>query len=167
MRNPFYIHYLLSSFYILSLRCYFFFKIIRHGATTGVRNFWHLSTKILYTVEPKTATSPCVHFEVAASPTKKNTSLLYVSIFSRFEIVEIIGSNTREIISSASFAWTTDNFQALLKGIFSWVCFLPFAGKHRSWTVCNPFYIHRWISFYLSFIKPTSQIGYKWFYKIV
>ena len=26
-------------------------------------NFWHLSAKILYTVEPKTATSPCVHFE--------------------------------------------------------------------------------------------------------
>ena len=27
--------------------------------------------KILYTVKPKTATSPCVHFEVAASPTEK------------------------------------------------------------------------------------------------
>ena len=33
-----------------------------------LRNFWHLSAKILYTVEQKTATSPCVHFEVAASP---------------------------------------------------------------------------------------------------
>ena len=43
---------------------------ITHGAS-GVRNFWHLSAKILYTVEPKTATSPCVHFEVAASPTEK------------------------------------------------------------------------------------------------
>ena len=36
-----------------------------------VRNFWHLSAKILYTVETKTATSPCVHFKVAASPTEK------------------------------------------------------------------------------------------------
>ena len=45
-------------------------RIITHGASeaSGVRNFWHLSAKILYTVEPKTATSPCVHFEVAASP---------------------------------------------------------------------------------------------------
>ena len=34
-------------------------------------DFWHLSAKILYTVEPKTATSPCVHFKVSASPTKK------------------------------------------------------------------------------------------------
>ena len=34
----------------------------------------------------------------------KNTSLLHVSIFSRSEIVEIIGPNTWEIISSASFA---------------------------------------------------------------
>ena len=96
---------------------------ITHGASeaSGVRNFWHLSAKILYTVEPKT--SPCVHFEVAASPTEKNTSLLGVSIFSRIDIVEIINSNTREIISSATFAWTIDNFQALLKGIFSWVSF--------------------------------------------
>ena len=48
-----------------------------HGASevSGVRNFWHLSAKILYTVEPKTATSPCVYFEVAASPTEK--SVLY------------------------------------------------------------------------------------------
>ena len=74
----------------------------------------------------------------------KKTSLLHVSIFSHFEIVEIISPNTWEITSSASFAWTTDNFQALLKGIFSWVCFLPFAGKHRSRTVRNPFYIH-WV----------------------
>ena len=71
----------------------------------------------------------------------KKTSLLLVSIISHFEIVQIIGLNTREIILSAFFGWTTDNFQALLKGIFSWVCFLPFAGKHRSRTVCNPFYI--------------------------
>ena len=79
-------------------------EIITHGASeaSGVRNFWHLSAKILYTVEPKTATSPCVHFEVAASPTEKKTSLLHVSIFSHTEIVEIIGPNTREIISSAS-----------------------------------------------------------------
>ena len=78
---------------------------ITHGASeaSGVRIFWHLSAKILYTVEPKTATSPCVHFEVAAHLRKK-TSLLHVSIFSHFEIVEIIGSNTWEIISSASFA---------------------------------------------------------------
>ena len=56
-------------------------ELITHGASeaSGVRNFWHLSVKILHTVEPKTATSPCVHFEVAISPTKK-TSLLYVSI---------------------------------------------------------------------------------------
>ena len=48
-----------------------------HGASevSGVRNFWHLSAKILNTVEPKTATSPCVYFEVAASPTEK--SVLY------------------------------------------------------------------------------------------
>ena len=49
------------------------------------------------TVEPKTATSPCVHYEVAASPTEKKTSLLHVFILSHFEIVEIIGPNTREI----------------------------------------------------------------------
>ena len=44
-----------------------------HGASEacGVHNFWHSCAKILYTVEPKTATSPCVHFEVAASPTEK------------------------------------------------------------------------------------------------
>ena len=73
---------------------------ITHGAseTSGVRNFWHSSAKILYTVEPKTATSPCVHFEVAASPTEKKTSLLHVSVLSLFEIVEIIGPNTQEII---------------------------------------------------------------------
>ena len=98
---------------------------ITHGAS-GVRNFWHLSAKILYTVEPKIATSPCVHFEVAASPTEKKTSLLHVSIFSHFEIVEIIGPNNPEINLSASFAWTTDNFQALLKGIFSWVFYCTF-----------------------------------------
>ena len=48
-------------------------RIITHGASeaSGVRNFWYLSAKILYTVEPKTATPPCVHFEVAASPTEK------------------------------------------------------------------------------------------------
>ena len=47
--------------------------LITHGASeaSGVRNFWHLSAKILYTVEPKKATSPCVHFEVAASSTEK------------------------------------------------------------------------------------------------
>ena len=61
----------------------------------GVRNFWHLSAKNLYTVEPKTATSPCVHFKVA---------------FSHIEIVEIIGQNNREIISSASFSLTTSYF---------------------------------------------------------
>ena len=44
----------------------------RASEASGVRNFWHLSAKILYTVEPKTATSPCVHFEVAASTTEKN-----------------------------------------------------------------------------------------------
>ena len=38
--------------------------------------------------------------------------------------------------------WIT-TFQALLKSISSWVCFLPFAGKHRSRTVRNPFYIDR------------------------
>ena len=116
--------------------------MITHGAN-GVRNFWYLSAKILYTVEPKTATSPCVHFEVAASPMEKNTSLLHVSVLGYFETVEIIGANTREIIWSDSFTcWTTNNFQALLKSISSWVCFLPFASKHRSRTVRNPFYIH-------------------------
>ena len=78
----------------------------------------------MYTVEPKTATFPCVHFEVATSPTEKKTSLLYVSILSHFEIVEIVGP-----------IWFA---QSVLKGIFSWVCFLPFAGKHRSRTVRNP-----------------------------
>ena len=68
---------------------------------SGVHNFWHLSAKILYTVEPKTATSTCVHFEVATSPTKKKPSLLHVSILSRFEIVDIIGPSTWEIILSA------------------------------------------------------------------
>ena len=76
-----------------------------------LRNFWHLSAKILYTVEPKTATSPCVYLEVAASPTGEKTSLFRISTLSS----------------------TT---------IFAWVCFLPFAGKHRSRTVRNPFYIH-------------------------
>ena len=71
--------------------------MITHGAN-GVRNFWYLRAKILYTVEPKTATSPCVHFEVAASPMEKNTSLLHVSVLGYFETVEIIGANTREII---------------------------------------------------------------------
>ena len=74
--------------------------LITHGASeeSGVRNFWHLSAKILYTVEPKTVTSPCVHFEVAASPTEKKTLILHVSILTHFEIMEIIGPNTTEII---------------------------------------------------------------------
>ena len=80
----------------------------------------------------KNITSPCIHL-------------------SHLEIVEIIGPNTREIIWSASNSLTSylmttlwiKTFQALLKGIFSWVCFLPFAGKHRSRTVRNPFYIYR------------------------
>ena len=35
-------------------------QLITHGASeaSGVCNFWHLGAKILYTVEPKTATSP-------------------------------------------------------------------------------------------------------------
>ena len=34
------------------------------------------------------------------------------------------------------------NFSGTFKAaIFSWVCFLPFAGKHRFRTVRNPFYI--------------------------
>ena len=41
-----------------------------------------------------------------------------VSILSPFDIVEIIGTNTWEIIRPASFAWTTDNFQALLGASF-------------------------------------------------
>ena len=65
--------------YILFIEKSFSFLIfITHGASeaSGERNFWHLDVKILYTVEPKTATSPCVHFEVATSPTekKKNSS---------------------------------------------------------------------------------------------
>ena len=56
----------------------------------------------------------------------KKTSLLHESVLSYFKIVEIISPNTREITWSASFTcWTTDIFQALLKDIFSWVCFLP------------------------------------------
>ena len=80
--------------------------IIMHRAceASGVRNFWHLNAKILYTVEPKTATSTCVHFEVAAPPTEKKISRLHVSIFSHFEIVEIIGLNTLEIIRRPPFA---------------------------------------------------------------
>ena len=103
-------------------------SFITHGASeaSGVRNFWHLSAKILYTVGPKTATSPFVHFEIVASPTEKITSLLHVSVLSYFEIVEIISPNTREITWSVSFAWTTDNFQVLLKSIFSWVYFSTF-----------------------------------------
>ena len=55
-----------------------------------------------YTVEPKTATSQCVHFEFAASPMekkkhKKKSSLLHVSILGYFEIVEVIGQNTQKI----------------------------------------------------------------------
>ena len=74
---------------------------------------------------------------------RKKTSLFHVPILSHFEIVEIIDPNTREIIWSESFAWTKDNFKALLKGFFFiWVCFLPFAGKHRSRTVRNRFYIN-------------------------
>ena len=65
-----------------------------------------------------------------------SSSLLHVSILSHFEIAEIISPNTREIIWSASFAWTTDNFQALLKGIFFGSLF------YFCWTVRNPFYIH-------------------------
>ena len=44
---------LIFSFYDITF-------FISHGASeaSGVRNFWHLSAKILYTVEPKTATSP-------------------------------------------------------------------------------------------------------------
>ena len=118
---------------------------ITHGAieAIGVRNFWHLSAKILYTVEPKTATFP-MRFISRLRPhlRKKKTSLLHVSVLSYFKIVEIIGPNTQEIIWSASFAWIRDNLQAFLKGIFSWVCFLPFDGKHRSWTVRKSFYIH-------------------------
>ena len=76
----------------------------RAREASGVRNFWHLSAKILYEVESITATSPCVHFEVAALPTEKKASFLHVSILSHFEIVEIIGPNTQEIISSASFS---------------------------------------------------------------
>ena len=85
-----------SIFNMLSSNCIFTHG---HGASkaSGVRNFWHSSAKILYTVEPK-KDSPCVHFEVGASPTEKKTSLLHVSVLSHFEIVEIIGTNTREII---------------------------------------------------------------------
>ena len=89
----------------------------------------------------------------------KETSLLHVSILSRFEIVEIICPDTWEIIPSVSFTcWTTDNFQALLKAIFSWICFLPFACKHKSRTVRNPFYIHcKNMCFYLS-----DQLSCSW-----
>ena len=45
--------------------------------------------------------------------------VFYSILLNNLWIVEIIGSNTREIIWSASFVGTTDNFQALLKGIFS------------------------------------------------
>ena len=48
------------------------------GKVSAVRNFWHLSAKILYIVEPKTATSPCAHFKVAVSPTEKKWSFFNV-----------------------------------------------------------------------------------------
>ena len=54
----------------IDFREFYKHHIFTHRAS-GVRNFWHLSAKILHTVEPKSATSPCVHFEVAASPTEK------------------------------------------------------------------------------------------------
>ena len=57
----------------IDFREFYKHHIFTHRAS-GVRNFWHLSAKILHTVEPKSATSPCVHFEVAASPTEKNMS---------------------------------------------------------------------------------------------
>ena len=145
---------------------------ITHGASeaSGVPNFWHLSAKILYTVEPKTATSPCIHFEVAASPTEKKTSLLHVCVLSHFEIAEIIGPNTQEMTWSAFFffddllhlkttLWIT-TFQALLKGIFSWLCFLPFAGKHRSRTVLNPFYIYIMLLFYILILCILYYVSY-------
>ena len=47
---------------------------ITHRASEAC-NFWHLSAKILYTVEPKTATSPCVHFEVKK---ERRTSQLFL-----------------------------------------------------------------------------------------
>ena len=76
--------------------CYIF-KIIKNLPNHMTHDLGILNAKILYTVEPKTATSPCVHFEFAASPKEKKTSLLHVSILSHFEIVEIIGPNTQEM----------------------------------------------------------------------
>ena len=113
---PFFIN-IIWLFSQISRHCGWYGKVfanyltfISHGASeaSGVRIFWHLSAKILYTVEPKSAASPCVHFEVAATADK--TSFLHVSILSHFEIVEIIGPNTREIIWSASFCllYTSD-----------------------------------------------------------
>ena len=48
-----------------------FLVLCHHFYVSFLHNFWHLSAKILYTVELKTAFSPCVHFEVAASATEK------------------------------------------------------------------------------------------------
>ena len=50
--------------------CYIF-KIIKNLPNHMTHDLAILNAKILYTVEPKTATSPCVHFELAVSPKKK------------------------------------------------------------------------------------------------
>ena len=114
--------------FVYVLPCNDWLSLITHGASeaSGVRN-----AKIL-----------AFGRENFVYRWTKNITSSYVSILSFFEIVEIISPNTWEKISSASFAWTTDNFQSLLKGIFFGVCFLPFAVKHMSRTVRNPFYIH-------------------------
>ena len=81
-----------------------------------------------------------------------------------------IGLNTREIILSA-FGWTTDNFQALLKGIFSWVCFYPMlANIGPGPFVTDAFIIITYLFFFFLILQWTlpKQIfnppcwGYQW-----
>ena len=102
-------------------------EIITHGASeaSGVRNFWHLSAKILYTVEPK---QPLLHVSILRLRLhlrKKNITSPCIHFVSLWNC----GDNRSKYLGdnlSASFGWTTDNFQALLKGIFAWVCFFTF-----------------------------------------
>ena len=77
-------------------------------------------------------TSPCIHFEPlwdCGDNRSKYSGDNFIGLFS-FD----------DLLLLKTTLWIT-TFQALLKGIFSWVCFPPFAGKHRSRTVRNPFYI--------------------------
>ena len=79
----------------------------------------------------KNITSPCIHFELlwdcGDSHKYSGDNLIGFFFFD-------------DLLLLKTTLWIT-TFQTLLKSIFSWVCFLPFAGKHRSRTVQNPFFI--------------------------